>query len=281
MTKGKIKGWKQISAEEASKVLVAGARGGDVALLETIMATPDELAAAGVPKDVVDKVAASALKRSEQVALLQKTLVGWNDQTVWNRFDGTLPHVIPADESSGLAKDLTLYENAMVIPATSAAQQNAAKLAFLQIPDIIQLGATWKFIELPRAIDPEKPIVAVVTGIRSMLFDQANNVEPRDEAMDAALKALADYDVKNAPAAAGRRQGTNRPVSRRPSSAVGAVVKASKSPEDQLSYNKQSVDSLVAALRTDRYPQGRKPLDAIVAGRRQACFVRCLQPDRR
>ena len=43
------------------------------------------------------------------------------------------------------------------------------------------------------------------------------------------------------------------------------VVKASKSPEDQLSYNKQVVDSLVAALRTDLYPQGRKPLDAIVA----------------
>ena len=57
VTKGKIKGWKQISAEEASKVLVAALVAGDVALLETIMATPDELAAAGVPKDVVDKVA--------------------------------------------------------------------------------------------------------------------------------------------------------------------------------------------------------------------------------
>ncbi len=266
VTKGKIKSWKQISAEEASKVLVAALVAGDVALLETIMATPDELAAAGVPKDVVDKVAASALKRTERVALLQKTLVGWNDQTVWNRFDGTLPHVIPADESSGPAKDLVLYENAMVIPGTSAAQQNAAKLAFLQIPDIIQLGATWKFIELPRAIDPEKPIVTVVTGIRSMLFDRANNVEPRDEAMDAALKALADFDVKNAPLLQG---GDKEHIAQYHVGRVRllrAIVEASKSPEEKLSYNKQSVDSLVAALRTDRYPQGRKPLDAIVAG---------------
>ena len=70
--------------------------------------------------------------------------------------------MIPADPAGGLEKDVTLYENAMIIPGMAAARQTeaAAKLAFLQIPDMIQLGATWKFIELPRAIDPEKPIVA-------------------------------------------------------------------------------------------------------------------------
>ena len=58
--KGKIVGWKQISAEEASKVFVQGLvqamASGDASLLETVMATPDELAAAGLPRDVVDKV---------------------------------------------------------------------------------------------------------------------------------------------------------------------------------------------------------------------------------
>ncbi len=107
--------------------------------------------------------------------------------------------MIPADPAVGLAKDVTLYENAMVIPGTTAAQQNAAKMAFLQIPDMIQLGSTWKFVELPHAIDPEKPIVAAASSMRSMLFDRAGNVAPRDEAMELALKALADYDAKNAP----------------------------------------------------------------------------------
>ncbi len=114
----------------------------------------------------------------EQLAALQKQLIGWNAQTVWNRFDGTFPHVIPADPAVGLAKDVTLYENAMVIPGTSADQQNAAKMAFLQIPDMIQLGSTWKFVELPHAIDPEKPIVAAATSMRSMLFDRAAGVAP-------------------------------------------------------------------------------------------------------
>jgi thiol-disulfide isomerase/thioredoxin len=264
VARGKITAWKQISAEEATKVLVQALVAGDQSLLESIMATAEELAAAGLPKDVVDKVSAAALKRAEQVAALRAQLA-WNNQTVWSRFDGTFPHVIPADPATGMEKDLTLYENAMVIPASQDAQQDAAKLAFLQVPDMIQLGPVWKLIELPRAIDPQKPIVAGVSGIRALLFDKANNVEPRDEAMDAALKALADYDVKNAPLL---QSGDKEKIARYHVGRVPflrAVVKASKNSEDELGYNKQVVDSLVAALRTGHYPQGRKPLDALIA----------------
>jgi len=266
VAKGKIAAWKQISAEEASKVLVQALVAGDLGLLESVMATQAELAAAGLPKEIVDKVAAAALQRAEQLAALQKQLTGWNNQTVWNRFDGTFPHVIPADAASGLDKDVTLYENAMVIPGSLDAQQNAAKLAFLQIPDMIQLGAVWKFIELPRAIDPEKPIMAGLGGIRALLYDRGNKIEPRDEAMDAALKALADYDIKNAPLLQGGQKDkiARYHVGRIP--LLRALVKLLKNPEEQLGYNKQVVDSLVAALRTGHYPQGRKPLDAIVAG---------------
>jgi thiol-disulfide isomerase/thioredoxin len=262
--KGQIRAWRQITAEEASKVLVQALAGRDAALLETVMATPEDLAAAGVPKDIVAKVAGAAVKRADVVADLQQKLIGWNKQTIWNRFDGTFPHVIPADPTSGLAKDLTLYENAMVIPGTIGTEQNPAKLAFLQIPDMIQLGAVWKFIELPHAIDPEKPIVATVSGIRSMLFDKDNGIQPRDEAVDAALKALADFDIRNAPLLQ-----TGEPekiaqyhVGRVPQ--IRAVVKASKNAEEQLSFNKQVVDSLVAAVRTGKYPQGKKPLEKII-----------------
>jgi thiol-disulfide isomerase/thioredoxin len=264
VAKGKITGWKQISAEEATKVLVGALVAGDLPLLETVMATPAELASAGLPKEVVAKVAAAAEKRGEQVAALQKQLIGWNSQTVWNRFDGALPHVIPADAATGLEKDLTLYENAMTIPGSSDAQQDAAKLAFLQIPDLIQLGTVWKFIELPRAIDPAKPIIAGTSGIRALLFDRPSNVEPRDEVLDAALKALADYDIKNATLLqAGEKEKIARYHLGR-ITLLRDLVKKSSNPDEQLGYNKQVVDSLVAALRTGSYPQGRKPLGEIV-----------------
>jgi thiol-disulfide isomerase/thioredoxin len=261
---GKARSWRQISAEEASKVLVQAVVRGDLQLLETVMATADELSGAGVPKDIVDKVAAAAARRVEAVSALRKQLVGWNEQTIWSRFDGTLPHVIPADASAGLQKDLTLYENAMVIPSSTAGQAANAKLAFLQVPDMIQLGATWKFIELPRAIDPEKPIVAAVSGLRSMLFDKANQVAQQEEGVDAALKDLADYDVKNAPLL---QRGEPEKVAAYHINRIPllrAIVKLLKKPDEQLIYNKQVVDSLVAALRTGAYPQGKDVIDKII-----------------
>jgi thiol-disulfide isomerase/thioredoxin len=263
--RGKIKAWKQISPEEASKVLVQALTAGDLPLLETVLATPDELTQAGLPKDIVERIATAARNRAESFVALRKELVGWNKQTIWNRFDGTFPHVIPADPASGVEKDLTLYENAMVVPGTTSAEQNAAKLAFLQVPDVIQLGATWKFVDLPRAIDPEKPIVAVVSGLRGMLFDRANSVEPRDEALDGALKALADYDAKNAPLLqSGEKDKTARfHVGR--VSLLHDIAKKCKNPEERLNYNKQAVDSLIAAYRTGLYSQGRKPIEATVA----------------
>jgi thiol-disulfide isomerase/thioredoxin len=42
------------------------------------------------------------------------------------------------------------------------------------------------------------------------------------------------------------------------------VVKAFKTDEDKLSYHKQVVDSLVAALRSGHYPQGKPVLEALV-----------------
>ena len=83
--------------------------------------------------------------------------------------------------------------------------------------------------------------------------------------MDAALKALADYDGKNAQLlqAGEPREKARYYVGRIP--CLRAVVKASKSDEDKLIYNKQVVDSLVAALRTGQYPQGRESLEKVVA----------------
>lgn len=269
----KITGWKQISAEEASKVFVQALtaeapgqrRVGDLDLLETVMATPAELAAAGVPGDVIAKVAGAAKKRDEQVAELQKSLVGWNRQTTWNRFDGTFPHVIPTDLSAGLERDITLYENAMIFPGAGASQKDPPKMAFLQIPDMIKLGANWKFIELPYAIDPEKPVVAGASGLRTALFDKANNVQPRDEAMEAALRKLADYDVKNAPLV---QSGDPEKIVRYHHGRVPLLrdlVKAAPAPEEKVNYNKQVVDSLIGAIRTGLYPQGKQPLATIIA----------------
>jgi peroxiredoxin len=261
---GKIVGWKRLSAEEASKVLVLALSSGDAGLLESLMATTEELATAGVPKEVIEKVTAAADKRASAVEALQKELAGWTAKTVWNRFDGTYPHVIPADPANGLEKDIVLYENAVVFAGLPGAQANAAKVSFLQVLEMIKLGETWKFVELPRAVDPDKPVVASAGGIRAALFDTAGAGRERNEALDKALKTLADFDNANS-----KLQTSNEKkdvarfhVGRVP--LLNAVVKVSKDPEDQFSYKKQIVDGLVAALQTGEYPQARPVLDGMI-----------------
>ena len=76
----------------------------------------------------------------EEVVALQKQLIGWNAKTVWNRFDGTFPHVIPADPARRTGQGRHALRERDGDSGTTAAQQNAAKLAFLQVPDMIQLG---------------------------------------------------------------------------------------------------------------------------------------------
>jgi peroxiredoxin len=261
---GRIVGWKRLSAEEASKVMVIALVHGDLDLLQTLMATPAELEAAGLPRPVIEKVGSRDLPAA--VESLRKSLLGWTTKTVWYRFDGTYPHVIPADPDTGLGRDLTLYENAVIFAGLPLGQNGATagKVSFLQVPEMIQIGETWKFVELPRAVDPEKPIVATSTGIRAALFEGANAPVQRDEAMEEALRALAEYDGANAALQAGpdKKEIARFHVGRIP--LLRAVVKAAKEPEDQESYNKQIVDSLVAAYQTGAYPQARKVLDGII-----------------
>ncbi|AMV40307.1 TlpA disulfide reductase family protein [Planctomyces sp. SH-PL62] len=263
----KIVGWKRLSAEEATKVAVQALSAGDASLVDSLVATSEELTAAGLPKEVVARVASAPEKRAEQVAALTAALKAGGEKLAWNRFDGAMPHAIPADPEVGVAKDLVLYENAMIFTsAPAAAGAQPAKLSMLQVPELIQLGEVWKFVELPRSVDPEKPVVAAAAGIRASLYETVGGAGPggHDEAMEAPLRALAEFDKANNAAILGgdKREVAQFHLKRIP--LLKAVADAAGDAEEKLSYNKQSVDSLVSAYQTGVYPKGREALDAVV-----------------
>lgn len=268
MAGGKITGWKRISAEEASKVLVQALVTADLSLLETVLVTPDELAKFGVPKGAVDQVSDASKQRVEQVQSLLNGLTGWNKQFVWSRLDGMMPHMIPADPDTGLTQDLVLYENAVIFAGPASGQVDPMKVAFLQAPEMVKVGENWKFVELPHAIAPDKPVMAANEGgIRSWLFrgQFGGGAVAQNPELDPVLKDLAKYDTEHANVLAGsdKKAIAQYHVGRVP--LLGAVVKAAKGGEEQLSYKKQIIDSLVAAVQTGLYPNGVKMIDRLVA----------------
>ena len=268
LVKGKVANWKRISAEEAAKVLVQGIVLADISLIESVMATPEELNGLGIPKLAAEKVAAAAAKRIELIRELQKGVAarGWNKNTVWNRLDGQMPHLIPGDALGEGGKDLLLYENAAIFVVPGNGQAPTADLAFLQVPEMVKIGDVWKFVELPKAVAPDKPVISAEGSVRLAIYRQQSGPAGGAESpeTDTTIKALADYDTANSKVQieGGKKEIAQFHVGRIP--LLRAVVKVVKDPEDQLIYTKQIVDSLAAAYQTGVYPNGLTLLDNLV-----------------
>lgn len=256
--------WKRISAEEASKVMVHALVSGDLPLLESVMASPEELAAMGLPKTLVDQAATARKARESQVVALRKGLVGWDRNTVWSRFDGIIPHSIPADPATGLKDDVLLYENAVIFPGLANGTVDPLKAAYLHVPELIHLGETWKFVGLPLAIDPAKPASPNGgDGIRAALFREKgpDALAGRDPALAEAERKLADYDAKNLPDVNPAEPKTILKYHHGRLGLLREVLRVASRPEDQLLYNKQVIDDLTTCYQTGLYADGAKAID--------------------
>jgi thiol-disulfide isomerase/thioredoxin len=267
VSKGKIVAWTRISAEESSKVLVQALVSGDSELLETVMASPADLEALGIPKGEVDAVTLAEKQRVAQLTALRKGLIGWDAKTTFMGLSGAMPHLIPAD--AGVKEDVILCESATIFAGSTAPQANPGKMAFLQIGEMVKIGEAWKFVDLPRAIDPSKNVAIPVAegGIRAWIYrgDAANAAGGENPQVTQALQDLAAYD-NNAQNQAllngGEKEQARYHVGRVP--ALNKVVKAAEAAGDAklaLDHQKFIVDSLSAAYATGQYQPGAKLLD--------------------
>ena len=99
-----------------------------------------------------------------------------------------------------------------------------------------------------------------------MLFDKGNDLQPRDEAVDTALKALADYDIKNAALLQAGEDEKTAQVSRRPGAALACRREGVQEPRGstqlQQASRRQSGRRPTARVNILR---AKKPLEQIIA----------------
>ena len=258
----RVVAWTRLSAEEASKVLVQSLVQGDRALMESVLATPDELESVGAPRATLDRVAEAQAGRAKALAALLAVLkdTGWTGQTTWSRFDGAMPHVIPADPAIGLKNEVLMYEN-VVIFADAGSQAATAKMSYLSTPEVVKIGDAWKFIDLPHAVDPLKPVGGSLASLRNDIFKSADNVDI--EVLTPALKKLAAHDAKPSGADASKKEVAEWHRTR--VEILYEVIAETKDPARKLVYQKQAVNDLAEAIRTGLFPQGIGVLDKLVA----------------
>jgi thiol-disulfide isomerase/thioredoxin len=132
---------------------------------------------------------------------------------------------------------------------------------------MIKVGETWKFVELPRAVDPRKPVAsgAPESGIRFWVFREPEAGAANNPQLVAALQALGTFDTQNASVVSLGDKRKTAEYYRGRIPLLREVVKLATAPDEQLSYNKQIADSLAGAYQTELFPSGLQLLDALVA----------------
>lgn len=142
---GKIDSWKQLSAEEASRVAVNAMIAGDTQLFATVLISSDDCDDLGISAEIAKELLKQVQEPGAAIKTLMTSQKELSSTSKWTRLDASMPGLVPADD--GKAKfDLTVYEGAMAFVETSG------KHGIVQIGEMIKVGDVWKLTQIPKPI---------------------------------------------------------------------------------------------------------------------------------
>jgi len=255
---GVIDEWKMISPEEVTRVAISAMAKNDTKAFEALLITEDELAASGVKNPFADKIRESAKAASGKIpALLAKSKMLTPD-TVWVRFDGAMPGLIPADDVK-TDKDLHVFENVMAIV------DNKGKSGLVQFGELIRVGDAWRLTQAPLPIEGESmqvteggTLMQPVAGANAL---PTNSTAGLSKEMQGLLDELQKLD-QNSPTPDKGPQAVARYNTDR-IAIIEKLIAASKNEDERAQWTRQMVDGLAAAVQTVGYKDGLAQLKRI------------------
>lgn len=255
---GVIDEWKMISAEEVTRVAIAALAKNDIAAFKALMISEKELADSGIKNPFAEKIRESVTGATKALpVMLAKTKI-ITPETVWLRFDGSMPGLIPADDVK-TSQDLHVFENVMAIVDTKG------KSGLIQFGELIRIGNSWRLTQVPLPIEGDS--MQVTEGGILMQPAAGNTALPTNSTaglskeMQGLLDELQKLDqnspTTNKGAAAISRYNTDRVA------IIEKLIAAAKNEDERAQWTRQMVDGLAAAVQTVGYRDGLKQLKAI------------------
>lgn len=249
---GKIDVWKQISAEEVSRIAVKALASQDASLLAPLLVTKDDLKQLGIKGPLEEKLLNSV---SDPAGKLRKAAASSkiiNAKTTWLRFDATPPAVVPG-ESIKTPHDLVVYENVMGIVDSG----NPMQPGLVMVGELIRLGDVWKMTTLPVPIEGNNVQIEPGLVMNEPLFSSgkdaagtaATNIPP--EVQELLKKYQALMDSRPAPDAA---PGVYQKWQKSVETVNVDLVNAVKGEEDKLQWTRQLLDNLSMAVDSGKDP---------------------------
>ena len=151
---GTVDRWKQISAEEVSRELVAALRESDPARFAALLISPKEVHSIGLGKAKTKQIAAKASRAAADFGSLAKRQRAVTRDARWVQFAASSPGTIP-EGTDGSTQDVTVYENAVAMYESSGKRQSESgnrqseNSGQLMVGTLIQVGKAWRLVELP------------------------------------------------------------------------------------------------------------------------------------
>tara|TARA_R110002095_G_scaffold127317_3_gene110345 strand:+ start:97 stop:2010 length:1914 start_codon:yes stop_codon:yes gene_type:complete len=255
---GEIDEWKMISAEEVTRVAIAALANNNTNAFKTLMITDEEISNSGIKNPFADKIRESVKGAPKEIpVMLSKTKMITPD-TVWVRFDGAMPSLIPADDAK-TDKDLQVFENVMSIVDTKG------KSGLIQFGELIRVGDAWRLTQVPLPIEGESMQVTeggiLMQPVAGNTTLPTNSTVGLSKEMQGLLDDLQKLD-QNSPTpdkgpAAISKYNTDRVA------IIEKLIAAAKNEDDRAQWTRQMVDGLAAAVQTVGYKDGLKQLQAI------------------
>jgi thiol-disulfide isomerase/thioredoxin len=142
---GVIESWKRISPEEVSAEVVEAFRHQDLERFEALLMRASEIQALGLGVENEKRLTDLTQKAVREFKNLKSGDLWVKSNSQWVSFSATRPGVVPAG-NQGSTKDLVVYENAVTMFQTDGKHQQ------LLLGTLIQLGDTWRMVDLPVAL---------------------------------------------------------------------------------------------------------------------------------
>jgi thiol-disulfide isomerase/thioredoxin len=255
---GIIDEWKMISPEEVTRVAISALAKNNTKVFESLLITDDELSTSGIKNPFADKIRESTKAASAKIPELLSKSKMLSSDTVWVRFDGAMPGLIPADDVK-TDKDLQVFENVMAIVDTKG------KSGLVQFGELIRVGDAWRLTQAPLPIEGESiqvteggTLMQPVAGASTL---PTNSTVGLSKEMQGLLDELQKLD-QNGPSPEQGPQAVARYNADRVA-IIEKLIAASKNEDERSQWTRQMVDGLAAAVQTVGYKDGLVQLKRI------------------
>jgi len=139
---GRIDTWKVISPEEVSQELLQAVITRDIARLQSLQMTQQELASLELPGNEDQRIRDSVTQAPQKFNRTTAALINLSNKTQWMHLELGAPQTV-AKDALGSKSDLVRYKFGTIL------YENGGKHDWLQTGEMVQVGSAWRLVDAP------------------------------------------------------------------------------------------------------------------------------------